>query len=319
MVERSAAARLLVLSAEEVSHLLSPLPVVSALEQALAAYSDGKASVPPRTAAFSADGLLGAMPAFVEGVGLGMKAVSLFSGNHDRGLPSHQALILLFDEPTGAPLSLLDGTHITAMRTAGASALSVKLLARSDAAVLTIVGTGVQAGSHLLLLSEVCRLAEIRIWGRDPAAAANLAARHPKAVAHARLEEAVAGSDILALCTHASTPPVPADLLQPGMHVVSVGSERELDLAGLDEARLFVEWRGAAEHEPPAGAAELQGLSPASVTELGEVLLGRKPGRQTEDDLTIYKSTGLAVEDLAAARLVYDAAVSMGLGTWVKL
>jgi Predicted ornithine cyclodeaminase, mu-crystallin homolog len=313
---------LLYLSRADVERLLDIDAMLDALAGALVILSSGITSVPPRTAARIPDlGLMGVMAGYVPGVALEVKLVSVFPGNHSRGLPSHQALIALFDESDGAPLALMDGTYITAIRTGGAAAVAARALARNDAKVLAILGAGVQGGSHLETFTRVRDFKEIRVASRDRAKAAALAARDPRASVATSFEEAVRGADVVACCTDAREPVIRREWLVPGVHVSSVGGTfgPELDSETVAAAKVFVEWRGAALNPPPAGAHELQGLDPDRITEVGEVLAGTRPGRTSETDITVYKSTGHAVEDAATARLVYDRARAERAGLTLPL
>jgi ornithine cyclodeaminase/alanine dehydrogenase-like protein (mu-crystallin family) len=314
-------AEVLVLSEAEVDGLLDLEELLEALGEALASFSAGRASVPPRVAASADDGILAAMPVHLTGVALASKLVSVFPGNHQRGRPSHQALIAMFDPADGTPRAVLDGTRITAARTGAAAAVAAGALARPDAAVLAILGAGVQGGSHLDAFPLVRDFGEIRVASRTPGRAAALADRHPAARAVGSFREAVADADVVACCTDARQPILEAGWLAPGTHVSSVGGSfgPELDPAILRAGRVFVEWRGAAANPPPAGAHELQGLDPDTLTEIGEVLSGTRPGRTAPDELTVYKSTGHAVEDAAAADLVYRRALESGTGVRVAL
>ena len=315
-------AGLLYLSRSDVKRLLDLDAMLDALGRALTAFSEGKTSVPPRTAARAGErGLLGAMPGFVPGVALEIKLVTVFPGNHGTGIPSHQGLIALFDEETGAPLAVMDGTYITAIRTGGSAAVAARVLSRADSRVLAILGAGVQGRSHLDTFTRVRDFTEIRIASRNHDHAAALAASHPAARPAGSMEEAVRGADIVACCTDAREPIVRHGWLAPGTHVSSVGGTfgPEVDPATVASSRVFVEWRGAVTSAPPAGAVELQGLDPGTVTEVGEVLAGRRPGRTSPEEITLYKSTGHAVEDAATARLVYDRAVATGTGVKVPL
>lgn len=313
---------LLYLSRADVERLLDVDSMLDALANALVIFSSGITSVPPRAGARVGErGILGAMPGFVPGVALEVKLVSVFPGNHHHGLPSHQGLITVFDEDTGAPLAVMDGTYITAIRTGGTAAVAARLLARDDASVLAILGAGVQGGSHLETFPRIRDFKEIRVASRDSGKARALAARHPRAVVVDSFEAAVHGADVVACCTDAREPILHREWLKPGTHVSSVGGTwgPELDAATIGAGRVFVEWRGAATNPPPAGAVELQGLDANSLTEVGEVLAGTKPGRVSRDEITIYKSTGHAVEDAAAARLVYDRARAEGAGVSLEL
>jgi alanine dehydrogenase len=311
----------LVLGEAEVAGLLDLDELLAVLGDALVSLSAGRASVPARVAAWAEDGGLGAMPVHLPGVALGAKLVSIFPGNHQRGRPSHQALIALFDPADGTPRALLDGTRITAARTGATAALAAEVLARRDAAVLAILGAGVQGASHLDAFPAARDFQEIRVASRTAGRAEALAARHPAARAVASFEEAVAGADVVCCCTDAREPILELGWLAPGVHVSSVGGTfgPELDPAVVRAARVFVEWRGAATNPPPAGAHDLQGLDPATLTEVGEVLAGARPGRTSPGELTVYKSTGHAVEDAAAAELVYRRAVESGTGVTVSI
>ena len=313
---------LLYLSREDVERLLDVDAMLDALGDALVAFSSGITVVPPRVAVRVPDaGLLGSMPGYVPGVALEVKLVSVFPGNHHRGLPSHQGLIALFDEGDGAPLAVMDGTYITAIRTGGTAAVATRALARADARVLAILGAGVQGASHLETFPRVRDFDEIRIASRDAGKAARLASRHPRARAASSFEEAVRGADVVACCTDAREPVVRREWLKAGTHVSSVGGTfgPEIDPEIMSAARVFVEWRGAATNAPPAGAYELQGMDADKLTEVGEVLAGTRPGRTSEDEVTVYKSTGHAVEDAATARLVYDRARAEGVGASLPL
>jgi alanine dehydrogenase len=303
----------------DVARLLEVEPMLDALEGACASFSRGDTSVPPRVAAVTEGGMLAAMPGFVAGTGLGLKAISIFPANHARGIPSHQGLILLFDDATGTPLCVMDAARVTAMRTAGMSAVATRLLARPHARTLAIVGSGVQAAAHLAVVSRVRAFGHVRVAGRDPVHVRAVTATHPGATVAASIEEAVRGADVVCCCTDARDPVIQAAWLSPGAHVVSVGTGHELDPATVTRGRVFLEWRGAAASAPPAGARELQGLDPEQVTELGEVILGRRPGRMSPEEITVYKSTGHAMEDIAAARLVYDRAIAEGVGQRLAL
>lgn len=309
----------LVLSRDEVRGLLDVGELLGALERAFVALSDGKASVPPRIAARAPRGLLGAMPGYLPGVALAVKLVSIFPGNEETTLPSHQGVIALFDETDGRPLALLDASWITAIRTAAASAVAARLLAREGAGVLAILGAGVQGRSHLETLRRVREWDEVRVASRTRAHAEALAGEHPAARVAESFQEAVRGADVVCCCTDAPEPILSREWLPPGAHVGSVGSGAELDGDTIRRGRVFVEWRGAAEHPHPAGARELEEVDPETVTELGEVLAGRRPGRTSEGELTVYKSTGHAVEDAAATRLVYQRAVGEGAGRTVEI
>jgi alanine dehydrogenase len=313
---------MLVLTRTEVEALLDLDALMDALAAAHVELSAGRASLPPRVAAFAEeDGLLGAMPAYLPSAGLGCKLVSVFP--HNREQPSHQALIALFDPRTGVPVALMDGTHITAARTGASAALAARLLARPDARVLAILGTGVQARSHFHAFAGIRDWAEIRIGGRDTAKAEALA-DELGAVAASSFEDAVRGADVIAATTHSPEPVVHAGWVEPGAHVGSVGFAApagfELDRALVEAADvLAVESRESAFSAGPAGAPELAGIDPQRAVELGELVAGTRPGRTSAEQLTVYKSVGIAVQDLAAAALVLAAARERGAGHEIEL
>jgi ornithine cyclodeaminase/alanine dehydrogenase-like protein (mu-crystallin family) len=312
---------MLVLTQADVRALLDPDELVDALAAAFVALSDGAVSAPPRIAAASADGLLAAMPVHLPGAGLEVKVVSVFPGNHRSGLPSHQALIVLFDDATGTALAVMDGTHITAARTAGAAALATRVLAAEDAHVLAILGAGVEAAHHLDAVPRVRSFTEIRIANRTHERAVALAQHNPTARAVASFEEAVRGADVVCCCTHADEPVLHLRWLNGGTHVNSVGANfdgPELDEDTIRASRLVVESRVAFQ-PPPAGCVELQGIAPGSAAELGEVIAGRLPGRESAHQVTVYKSMGHAVEDAVAAHLVYERAMQRGVGRQLSL
>jgi alanine dehydrogenase len=311
---------MLVLSRQDVEGVLDIDRLIDGLADAFVELSSGRTSVPPRTAAFTPTGeFLGAMPGYVDGI-LEAKLVTVFPSNDDRDIPSHQALIAVFDPQTGTPLALMDGTSITGARTAAAAALSTRALAREDARVLAVVGAGVQGRAHLDAIPRVRGFTEVRVANRTHADAEQLAAELGLHAVES-FEEALAGADVACLCTHSSTPVIKREWLTDGAHVTSVGYATEggeLDEATIKAGLLVVESRVALQ-PPPAGSAELSGLSENEVVELGEILGGKHPGRTSDAEITVYKSMGHAIEDAAAARLVYEAAVEKGIGTSVDI
>ncbi|HVD50013.1 MAG TPA: ornithine cyclodeaminase family protein [Gaiellaceae bacterium] len=295
---------MLVLDQNAVAELLDVDLLLERLERAFVELSAGRASVPPRIAAFSPDGLLGAMPGYVDGV-LAAKLVTLFPGHE----PSHQALIAVFDAETGTARAVMDGTHITAVRTGASSAVATRALSREDSRVLTILGAGVQGRSHLDAARRVRDFDEIRVASRNHEHAQAFA-EETGATAVESFEVAVRGADVVCCCTHAAEPVLSREWLSPGTHVTSVGAALdgpELDPETIRAGLLCVESR-VAFSPPPAGSFELQGLEPERAVELGEVLAGTRPGRTSEDEITVYKSMGHAVEDAAAAALVLERA-----------
>jgi len=310
---------------------LDPDLLVTAVAAAMADLSAGTGSFPNRTGADVGEvgGVLIAMPAYVAGAGaLAAKLVAMFPQNAARGLPTHKAIVAAFDPETGTPEAVMDGEAVTAMRTAACSALSARLLAREDASVLAVLGTGVQARSHAELVRRARPIEEVRIAGRDTAKVAALAAELG-AVPAASFEEAIAGAGIVCACTHSAEPVVRGEWLDPGTHVTSVGFNphgREIDAEALAGALVVVESRAAALAPYPAGSNDLlwpirDGVFGADHvdTEIGELVSGAKPGRTRPDQVTIYKSVGVAAQDAAAAALVLRAARERGLGTEVEI
>jgi ornithine cyclodeaminase/alanine dehydrogenase-like protein (mu-crystallin family) len=339
---------LLYLGADEVERLLPMGECIALMEQALRDLALG-AGVQPLRSVMRLDGppgLLGVMPGQIQvhagarsaadpagealgrppGSVAGVKVVSIFPGNRERGDESHFGAVLLFETETGRPIAHLDAAAITAIRTAAVSALATRLLARDDAGDLALLGAGVQARTHLAALREVRELRRVRVWSRRPESARRFAAeegaRHRLPVEAApSAAAAVAGADLVCTVTASREPVLAGDWLAPGVHVNAVGSSaasaRELDGAAVARSRLFVDRREStinesgdylfALREGAIGEDHIQG-------EIGELLLGRLAGRRSASEITLFKSLGLAVEDLAAAHHVYRQAVAQGRG-----
>ncbi len=319
------------LTEHDVRAVLSMNDLIAAMETALERFSARAARQPLRTVVEAGGhGFYGVMPAYLEGPpALGTKLVSVYHGNAARGLPSHLATIVLHDPETGALMAVMDGRYITEARTAAVAGASAKHRAREDARVLAILGTGVQARSHAEALTKVRRFDEIRIWGRSADHAAALAAdlspsirTHVDAVPSAR--DAVDGADVIALVTASPEPVLRREWVRDGAHICAVGAcrpnQREMDTALVKAARLFVDSREGALAE--AGDIVIpikEGAFDAShiAAELGEVFGGRAAGRRSAGEITIFKSLGMAVEDVAAARLAFERASERGLGRGV--
>jgi alanine dehydrogenase len=325
----------LVLSRAEVEAVLDPGRLVDVLAAAMADLSGGQASMPPRVAAAvpGRHALLAAMPAFLPSAGsLATKLVSLFPEN--TGQPTHQAIICCFDAETGTPAAVMDGTYLTAARTAAGSALASRLLSRPGSRVVSVIGTGVQARAHAHALSRLPGIADVQIAGRDPgkaaALASSLAGEGIPARAAASAEEAVRSADIVCTTTHASEPVLHRPWLRPGTHINSVGYNTagagEVDAGTIRDALVVVESRTAALAAPPSGAVELHAAIEAGVigpghihAEIGELVTGHAPGRAGPEQITLYKSVGVAVQDAAAAALVLQAARDRGIGTHIAI
>jgi alanine dehydrogenase len=327
----------LVVSRREVEELLDIDQLIDALAGAMADLSAGRASVPNRVGArvSQPDGLLAAMPGYAPSAGaLAAKLVTLFTGNAGTELPTHQAVILVFDPDSGRPEALLDGTAITALRTAAGSALATRLLAREDSSRLAILGTGVQARAHARAVTRTRDFEEVRIAGRDPAKARALAEELAGTLdldvrAEASFAAASEGADVVCATTHPVEPVVRLEWLAPGTHVTSVGFNpqgREVDDATVAAALVVVESREAVLAPDPAGSSDLlqpieRGLIDSAHihAEVGELVEGGRPGRTSDEQITLYKSVGVAVQDCVAAALVLRAARERGAGSEIEL
>ena len=325
---------MLVLSESDVRAVLPMQELITAMQAALTSFSMGRVRQPLRTVLEVGDSkaFFGVMPAFLPDSGaLGTKLVTVFGSNLERGLPSHLATIVLLDSTTGEMRALMDGRYITEARTAAVSAVSAQLLSRPDASTLAIIGTGVQARSHLEALNLVRELREVRVWSPTPShrdAFAGEASRHVSAriEAAASAEAAVSGADLIALVSSSREPVVRSEWISDGAHVCAVGAcrpdQREMDSSLVRRSRLFVDSREAALAE--AGDIVIpikEGMIDAGhiAGELGEVAAGTIPGRTTTSEVTLFKSLGMAVEDVAAAHLALERAAVRGLGRGIVM
>ncbi len=313
---------LLCISGAEVMRLVDPLQAIDALAEGFKALTRGDVQAPPRPKVeVAGKGFTLAMLAVSPGQHVAMKVVNVYEGNHALGLASHQALVSLFDRDTGVPIALLDGASITGLRTAAGAVLSIRECARKDARVATVIGGGVQARHHAALLPLVRDLAEVRIFARRRDAARAVADGIPNAVVVDDVEAAVRTSDIVCLTTSSRTAVIEDGWVRPGSHVTSVGyapPDTELPRPLIARATIFVEAK-AAFQPAPVGCAELAGVDPHRGAELGEVLLGLKPGRSSTDAVTLYKSMGNAMEDMVIANLAYTEARRVGAGQVVRI
>lgn len=303
--------KVLVLSEHEVHELLTMQECIEVMEDALRALARGEVFNPLRMPlrAPDAPGLLGLMPAWRGGATpyYALKEVCVFPENPKRGLDTHVGSVILHSGETGEPLAFMNASAITAIRTAAVSAVATRLLARRNAPVLAILGTGVQARAHREAIPLVREIREIRICGRGDS-----------------VEEAVRGADIIVTATSAREPVLQREWISPGAHINAVGSSiaaaRELDGAAVAAASLFVDRRESTINESGDFLfAVREGLIDQSHirAELGEILEGTAEGRKSEDEITLFKSLGLAVEDLAAAAFLYDKARREQRGAWV--
>jgi len=318
-----------ILDQAQVTELLPMAECVEVMERALRTLAEGGATLPLRTVLRLPDGrgVFGVMPAHLETPSaLGLKAIAVFPGNEGTPLDSHQGLVVLFAPDTGAPIAILDASSITAIRTAAVSAAATRALANADAGDLALLGSGVQARTHLEAMAVVRRLRRVRAWSPNETRLAAFAAwagdrfgARVETVASA--EAAVRGADIICTTTSSRAPVVEATWLGPGVHINAVGSSiptaRELDSPTVAGSRLVVDRRESALSEagdfliPRAEGA----ITDAHIIgELGEVLQGAVPGRRSYTEWTIFKSLGLAIEDLAAAHHVLRKAESRNIG-----
>lgn len=291
-----------------VRKLLTMESLIPAMSDALRLLSAGEVVQPVRVVVPVADhaGFLGSMPAYAGGH-LGAKLVTFYPNN--KNIHTHHAVIVLFSVNDGQPMVMMDGRLITEMRTAAASAVATQVLARTDASVLGIIGTGAQARSHLEAIRLVRNIREVRVWSPRNAAAF---AKEFGVTAAGTAEEAVRGADIIVVASGSKTPVLNGEWLSPGAHVNAVGATRhdwrELDDAVLQRAKLYVDSRDAASQESGDVKA-----SRGIFAEIGEVVGGKRPGRESNDEITLFKSVGVAVEDIASAALVWNRANALGV------
>lgn len=317
------------LGEKDVRAVLSMDDLIAAMETALDQFSGGGVRQPLRTIVDVGEGhaFYGVMPAYIKAPPvLGTKLVTVYHSNAALGLPSHLATIVLLDPETGALQAVMDGRYITEARTAAVSAASVKHLARPDARVLAVLGSGVQARSHIDALTRVRPFDELRVWGRDSSRVRALLEDVPatgpsRVIAAASAHEAASGADVIALVTAAREPVLTRASVGDGAHICAVGAcrpdHREMDTALVRDARVFVDSRAGALAEAgdlviPIGEGAIDAAHIAG--EVGDVFGGRTPGRRHAGEITIFKSLGMAVEDVAAARLAFDRALERGLG-----
>jgi alanine dehydrogenase len=305
------------LSETEVEKYLDPKELLAGLEDGFCGLELGEVQAPPRPQLTIPDkGFSLAMPAWRRGMQLTIKIVNVFHGNLARGLPNHLAVINLFDPNTGAISCVMDGTYITAIRTAASAVLSVRLLSRTASRIATVIGAGVQGRGHVRLLPLVRNLERINVCSLRFDDAQKLASLCELAQATADVETAVRESDIVCLATHSPTPVISSEWVKLGTHVSSVGyqpPQGELPKGLASRRRLFVETLDAFQ-PTPVGCSELAGLDASAGTTLGAVVLGRKPGRVRDDEITVYKAMGIAMEDMVAANLAYQKAKREGGG-----
>lgn len=325
---------MLVLTQADVQRLLPMDACMDVMTDALKSLARGDAVLPLRHIHRLPDagGLLALMPAYVATLqATGLKAITVFPGNHGTAFDSHQGAVLLFDTQHGQLQAIVDATAITAIRTAAVSGVATRALARPNATVLAILGSGVQARSHLSAMTHARRITEVRVWSRDGERARRFADREaerhgvPVSV-HDSVQTAVDGADIICTTTASTRPVLHGAWIASGTHINAVGASvatsRELDTPAVVGARVIVDRRESALNEAGDIIEPLrEGAIDAThiAGELGEVLLGRVVGRQTPAEITLFKSLGLAIEDLAAAHYVHQQARALGVGVPVDL
>jgi ornithine cyclodeaminase/alanine dehydrogenase-like protein (mu-crystallin family) len=322
----------LILSHDDVMSALSPEECAGAMAKVLAAHARGEAQMPLRSmVAFDgAAGFMGLMPAWRGGEDpvFSLKSLCVMPGNPARGLDSHQGTVTLFDGAIGVPRAILDASAVTAIRTAAVSAVATRVLAREDATVLAILGAGVQGKAHLKALLGVREFDDVRVYSpTETHARAFATGGDGRARVVSSAEDAVRGADVVVTATSAREPVLRRDWLGPGAHVNAVGasmpSVRELDTATVAASALFCDSRESLRNE---AGEYLMAIEEGAITgenhvrgELGEVLAGTAPGRRSAEELTVFRSLGLAVEDLAAAECAVERARRLGIGTEVEL
>jgi ornithine cyclodeaminase len=325
----------LVVSDRDVVALLPMTECIDAMTVALRALAQGSALLPLRQIVRLPNGrdAFGLMPAVLDDPPvLGAKVITVYPGNDATPYDSHQGAVLLFEREYGRLIAILDASTITGLRTAAVTAVATRLLSRPDSRTLALLGAGVQAATHLESISLVRQIDEVRVWSRSGVRAHAFAERFggqgPRIVACATAREAVDRADIICTLTSSREPVLFGEWLSPGTHVNAVGASlatsRELDSAAVVKSRLYVDRRESTLNEGGDFLVpKREGLigDDHIVGEIGELLVDppRIAGRRTADEVTLFKSLGLAIEDLAAARRVYDRAVSTGAGTWLEL
>ena len=300
--------KLLILSEHDVHQLLTMPECIGVMEDALAALARGEAHQPLRSLIRpeNASGFLGLMPSYRRGerAYFGLKEVCVFPGNPARGLDTHLGAVLLHSGETGELLAVVNASAVTAIRTAAVSAVATKLLAREDAHTLAIIGTGVQGRSHRESIPLVRDIRDVRMVAKGE-----------------NIESAVRDADIIVTATNSNQPVIRREWIAPGTHINAVGSSvktaREIDTDTMKAVSLFVDRRESTMNE--SGDYLMAALTPDSIhAEIGEILTGRARGRSSRDEITLFKSLGLAIEDLASAAFLYEKCSAQNLGVWTS-
>ncbi|MGH7724527.1 MAG: ornithine cyclodeaminase family protein [Candidatus Eiseniibacteriota bacterium] len=324
--------KVLLVNEAGVKELLPMSVCIDLMRKALQALARGDAVLPLRNLVRQPDGSgrLGIMPGYLgEPPSFGLKVVSVNAGNHGTPYASHQGVVMLFGLQHGEPLAILDATSITAIRTAAASGVATDALARQDAGDLALLGSGAQAETHLEAMRAVRKLRRVRVWSRTRGNAERFAREQApvgvKIEVCSTAEEAVHGADLVCTTTAAKEPVLRGTWLAPGTHVNAVGAcfaaSRELDSEAVKRSRFYTDRRESCVNESGDFLiARNEGAIADShlLGELGEVLLGKVPGRTSPGDITIYESLGIAIEDLASAHEIHRRAKETGAGTWLE-
>jgi len=324
----------LIINQKEVADLLPMNDCIKVMSEALAALARGEGILPLRPVMWLPEkvGALGMMPAYLGNIdAMGVKVVSVFPGNHGTEYDSHQGTVMLYETKHGRLLALMDATEITAIRTGATSGVATRLLARQETKVLSILGSGVQARSHLEAMLAVKPFDEVRIWSRNVDHAVRFSKKESSRMGVGievmpDVATAVKDADVICTTTAATEPILKGGMVSAGCHINAVGSSvsfaRELDTPMVMKSRLYVDRRESTINEAgdylfpqKEGAIDDTHI----VAEIGEILIGKKPGRKDEKEITLFKSLGLAAEDVASAHFIYQRAVEKGIGTWVEL
>ncbi len=326
--------QILIVNQSEVKQLLPMAECIEVMAEAFKTIARGQAILPLRPVMWLPEkvGALGMMPAYMEDLQImGLKVVSVFPGNHGTEYDSHMGAVMIFETKHGQPLAIMDATEITAIRTAAVSGVATRLLSREDAGDLAILGSGTQARTHLEAMLLCRKIRRVRIWSRNPENGRQFAGRESRrhnirVESMPTVQAAVQGADIICTTTASSGPILSGKYLSSGAHVNAVGSSvpfaRELDTEAVVKSRLFVDRRESTVNEAgdfliPKKEGAIQDSHIQG--EIGEILLGKVKGRESEEEMTLFKSLGLAVEDLASANHIYKKAIAEGMGTLVEL
>ena len=331
--------KILFLNRAEITELLSMRECIAIMEQALASLARGEVILPLRPVLRIPDtpNVFALMPAYSKAIdAIGTKLITVFPGNHGSGFDSHQGVVVLIDGKTGSMKAIMDAASITAIRTAAVSAVATMVLGRNNSRVLAILGSGVQALTHLEAMRNAVPIERVLLWSRNKehaktlaerAASENFGAHWPVEIeVSGTAEDAVRAADVICTVTASREPVLQGAWLKPGAHINAVGASiptaRELDTNAVRRSRLFVDRRESALNEAGDILIPVRegAIDPDHIlAEVGEVLTGVAPGRRNQDDITLFKSLGLAVEDLASAHFLYRKATEQQIGTWVEL